>query len=138
MCNERQIDRRQHGLAWTVVEDLGAEHDLLGALRRDGQAKVVDTMHRFSRCIAAVKRKRRKSCYMITGAVSVTLDSARQEIDCWHSGNLCAIVLIHGVYFPQAFSPGLMTSEPVAGNSSTTPLILANAPLNWANWLAAP
>jgi hypothetical protein len=34
---------------------------------------------------------------MITGAVGVTLAGARQEVDCWHLGNLCAIVLIHDV-----------------------------------------
>jgi hypothetical protein len=78
-ATNRQIDRRQHGLAWTVVEDFVAEHDLLSALRRDGDAKVVDTMHWFNRRIKAVKRRCRKICQMITSFVNMPLDGTRQS-----------------------------------------------------------
>jgi hypothetical protein len=60
-------------------------------------------MHRFSRRIAAVKGKRRKSCCMITVAVRVTLDGARQRADCCHSGDISTTAVIHDVYFQQAF-----------------------------------
>jgi hypothetical protein len=88
VCNDWQIDRRQHGLARAVIEDLVAEHNLLGSLGRHCQAKVVDTMHRFGRSIAAVKRKCRKSCQITTSVLGMMLDGTRQNLDCWHSGNI--------------------------------------------------
>ena len=62
-----------------MVEDLVAEHDILAALRRDSKAKVVDTLHRFRRRVAAVKRKRRKNCQMIACARRVTFNRTRQR-----------------------------------------------------------
>lgn len=64
------------------MKDAVTEHHLLGALYRDGQPKIVNTMHRFSRRITAVKRKCQESCYVITGVAGMLLDSARQNVDC--------------------------------------------------------
>ena len=97
MRNDRQIDRQQHGLTRAVVEDFATYRDLLAALRRDRQTKRVNTIHRPSRCIAAVKRERRKSCHMITGAADVTRDSLRQPVNCRLSRIACINVLIHDV-----------------------------------------
>jgi hypothetical protein len=60
-------------------------------------------MHRFSRRITAVKRNCRKTCKMITSVVSMTVDGPHQKLECWHSGNISTIAVIHDVYFQQAF-----------------------------------
>jgi hypothetical protein len=35
MRDDREIDRRQHGLPWTAIDRVTAEQDLLVALRDD-------------------------------------------------------------------------------------------------------
>ena len=79
MRDDREIDRRQHGLPRPVVDRLAPEQHLLVALRDDAQSQVVDAVQGFGWRPATVERERRNGGRVVTVGLGKAIDGASQD-----------------------------------------------------------
>jgi hypothetical protein len=90
MRDDREIDRRQHGLPRTVIDRVTAKQDLLGALRDDTQAQVVDAVEWFAWRTAPVQRQRRDAGVVVAVGLGKTPDGASEDV---RHGNIVTFYL---------------------------------------------
>ena len=76
MRDDREIDRRQHGLPRAIPGRLAPEQHLLVALRDDAESEVVDAMQRLGWCLTTMERERRNG----GGVIAVGLGKATDRV----------------------------------------------------------
>ena len=92
MRDDREIDRRQHGLPRTVVNRLAAEQNLLVTLRDDAEAQVVDAVERFGWRTASVQRQRRNGGVVVAVGLGKAPDGASEDVRCRNIGRFCPVL----------------------------------------------
>ena len=95
MRDDREIDRRQHGLPRTVGDRLAAEQNLLVALRDDAEAQVVDAVEWFAWRTASVQRQRRNGGVVVAVGLGKAPDRAREDARRRHIRMFCLCWLRH-------------------------------------------